>query len=82
MKRALIMKRCPIKSFKELMIEYELVMVTKFLSLMKNDKLVSVTLFSITVEDKCGNDAHSFYIKDPYFRDTSLDQPGESRPLW
>ena len=47
---SLTTKHCPIKVFNELIIEYELVMVTRVTSLMRNDKHVIVTLFSITKE--------------------------------
>ena len=78
LKGSLITKHTPIKDFKELMIEYELVIVTRVTTLMRNDKHVTVTLFSITKEDKCGNTAHSFFIKDPYVRDESMDQARDS----
>ena len=44
---------------------------------MRIDKGVTATLFSILVtrEGKCGNDAHTLYIKkDPYLRNSLLDQ--------
>ena len=45
---------------------------------MRNDKHVTVTLFSITQEDKCGNAAHAFYIKDPYVRNSDMDASREA----